>query len=167
MNSASALLAALCAIACGEAAAVYRCDAPGQAPTFQDSPCPGSVAPTAAAPTVPPPRAPTASAPVASSLAERKASAADAVERFKQENLADPKRTAESSCASAIAEKMPYLEPIPPYVMQAPGQFDSAGDARVRVAVRLADSFRAAPVGVVECEVMLATRFTTVRKVPR
>ena len=58
---------------------------------------------------------------------------------------------AESICADGIKQKMSYLEPIGEYSHLGPGALKN--EVKLRVAVRLSDSFRADPVGVVECSV--------------
>lgn len=185
-NSAAriALLAALAACALSaEASEVYKCvDAAGKV-TYADAPCGGEAA-----------KAPILLSPEEAAKAERKAridalskgaekriadidasrSADDAkrdaqkkawLAQLRTEADADPWGIAEKRCAEEIAEKMRYLEPVGQYAHAGNGTGLWKDDYKVRVTVRLADSFRAAPVGVIECEVNVYTRRTTLEKV--
>ena len=65
-------------------------------------------------------------------------------------------------CGNALREKMGYLEADGDYVEQ---QGSTPAERVYRVKVRLSDSFRAAPVGVVECRMSDRYGQTTVTKV--
>lgn len=72
---------------------------------------------------------------------------------------------AESRCANGIKEKMPYLEPVGKYSHLGPGLLKN--EVKLRVLVRLSDSFRADPVGVVECSVdTINAGYVRITKIP-
>lgn len=95
--------------------------------------------------------------------AKIKASIAALREDNRREAEADPWGVAERTCATGIQEKLSHLEPVGTYSHIGKGYFKD--QLKVRVAVRLTDSFRAAPVGVIECEVDIVTRSVSVEKV--
>lgn len=67
----------------------------------------------------------------------------------------------EALCRDAFREKMAYLEPDGEFAMSV----DQWGGYQLLVKVRLADSFRAAPVGIVRCSVTPGINIATLEKV--
>ena len=177
----ASILAWAGALMASPAEAIYKCESPGLAPVYQDAPCPTG----AAVKTIEPDkeRADRLRKEAADrdeqvrrdkkakqeAEAKRRETAMRAefdagVARDRAEGYANPKGIAEGRCASGIAEKMPGLEVTGDFVHLGNGLLPD--ERRVRVAVRLADSFRAAPVGVVECDVNVVTRDVRVIKLP-
>lgn len=77
----------------------------------------------------------------------------------------DERRRAEQMCGAAIRERMPYLEPVGTAMHL--GEGFSEERVLLRFRVRLADSFRAEPVGEVECDVHPRTGDVVLLKVRR
>lgn len=171
---------AVVALYASTASAVNRCEIPGAPPIYQDRPCPASATSTTmetqkerearlrkeaearAAAKEQQEKATQRAREDAALKAEMEAQRArDAA--YKAEAAANPKAIAEAICRSGIKEKMPGLEPAGEFHFAGKGY--SADDVRVIVAVRLADSFRAAPVGLVECNADVVRRSVIVTKI--
>lgn len=96
-------------------------------------------------------------------LAKEKADMAAYAKEDREREANDPWGLAETRCQYGIREQMAYLEAVGPFTRAGKGY--GKDDYKLRVAVRLSDSFRAEPVGVVECTVDVHTRRVYVTKV--
>lgn len=132
------------------AAEEYRCQVTPGLVRYQNTPCEPK-----------PDRAAAADARIARAAEDerKRRQAADAKDR--DEERVNPWGVAERLCGGTIREEMKHLEPTGPYSQLS----RSKDDLTLRVAVRLADSFRAAPVGVIECRANIRNRSAHLEKV--